>query len=584
MTTSGKPRFQRLGMGSIVNVGQFIFAATTITALTVSRVSRILWLATVLASSRVTVAAAFQSHSSWTVALTQCPRPSLLLRPWWIFRSPLSVRHFHSGVTSGSSFSLPLLSDCRMERDDSVGTMTNPSSVQELRRLRLAALSHTNSNNSDNKDDDEDETPRNVPRHGSSSTVSSSRKRQATTTQMDGRPAQTVIDLCSSDKEEDDETNDDDSSVIDVTVEHQSKKARSNKIAAVATKKKPTALPHSPTTQAWLQSGGCFKLCTYNVWFGPHQRDGSPFPVERMTAIVDLLQQQHDEKTSPLWFVGFQELVDPLVRVLDPLLRQANFYIIQQPLYGILPYGVALAIRQTPESTNNNDDGCVYPQILQQGWVPYTRTRMDRGFVYAHCQYPANDGTNSDEECLVATTHLESYLSPQDNGASTRALQIQELQEFCRDQMQQHAKLKTAVIMGDLNWDDESRKPSDDKLLSVLGSSWKDAWLETNTVTAQNKGYTYDSKLNPMLGGNLRRRFDRCLVLREQGGDKKGTTSTNIQGTELIGQEALADLTWPKLNPYTQTTREMPAAPSDHFGLVTTLSSSAASASGPGGL
>ena len=38
---------------------------------------------------------------------------------------------------------------------------------------------------------------------------------------------------------------------------------------------------------------------------------------------------------------------------------------------------------------------------------------------------------------------------------------------------------------------------------------WKYVWLDRRLET---EGSTYDSKENPMLCGNLCRRFDRCLV------------------------------------------------------------------------
>jgi hypothetical protein len=65
-----------------------------------------------------------------------------------------------------------------------------------------------------------------------------------------------------------------------------------------------------------------------------------------------------------------------------------------------------------------------------------------------------------------------------------------------------------------------------------------------------------------MLGGSLRRRFDRCLV--------RNTGDANVvsTGAQLVGTEALVSLTWQKYNSYTKTYKESQTAPSDHFGLI----------------
>jgi hypothetical protein len=95
--------------------------------------------------------------------------------------------------------------------------------------------------------------------------------------------------------------------------------------------------------------------------------------------------------------------------------------------------------------------------------------------------------------------------------------------------------------------------------------NWKDAWLTSQL--AKDKGYTYDGKLNPMLGSNLRRRFDRCLVHTNAVED----AATEIISTLMIGKLAIPNLTWQKYNSWKQTYKETPTAPSDHFGLVTQL-------------
>jgi hypothetical protein len=78
------------------------------------------------------------------------------------------------------------------------------------------------------------------------------------------------------------------------------------------------------------------------------------------------------------------------------------------------------------------------------------------------------------------------------------------------------------------------------------------------------KYHTYDSKINPMLGGNLRRRFDRCLVFHRNAynnnhDDDSNNKKKNSVCSTCIGTEAIPSLTFAKFN-------------CDHFGLVTRFS------------
>ena len=221
----------------------------------------------------------------------------------------------------------------------------------------------------------------------------------------------------------------------------------------------------------------------------------------RMQAVADILLLAQQQR-PPVYFIALQEVVPALDDALVPLLSSVGYHIIRQPLAlgGVLPYGVALAVHESVT-------------ILEEGWQPYTGlTQMNRGFCYAHCRLPSdNDNTTT---CFVTSTHLESWAGPQHTGRAARAQQLTRLEQYCASMLEGQADV--AIIMGDLNWDDASRKPTDDPLEDVLMDvDWKDAWLETNHLRQtvdEKKGYTYDAKRNPMLGGNLRRRFDRCLV------------------------------------------------------------------------
>jgi hypothetical protein len=100
---------------------------------------------------------------------------------------------------------------------------------------------------------------------------------------------------------------------------------------------------------------------------------------------------------------------------------------------------------------------------------------------------------------------------------------------------------------------------------TVLRTKWKDAWLETKSKP-KDMCYTYDGKMNPMLGNSLRRRFDRILIRCRSDPPLLVPTTTR-----LLGTQAIPGLTFQKQNPYTKTSKEYAVAPSDHFGFVAHL-------------
>jgi hypothetical protein len=200
--------------------------------------------------------------------------------------------------------------------------------------------------------------------------------------------------------------------------------------------------------------------------------------------------------------------------------------------------------------------------LLDGGWTNFRNTGMGRGFCYARVRLP------SDAQLLVATTHLESWTGKHSTGAHERATQVREFVKWAHQEFVTHAQLKWVVLMGDLNWDDESQKPNDPVIAEVLRDCvmpYKDTWLAVRKKPSE-KCYTYDPRDNPMLGGNsLRRRFDRTLIFAR---DKMTNDQLQVLSTKLIGKEALPGLTFQKLNTYTQTFSTKPVAPSDHFGFV----------------
>jgi len=136
---------------------------------------------------------------------------------------------------------------------------------------------------------------------------------------------------------------------------------------------------------------------------------------------------------------------------------------------------------------------------------------------------------------------------------------------YCQKQLNSATNgIKLAVILGDLNWDDERKQkrsvPQNRNLLSILPERWHDAGTQFD--------FTYDAKENPMLNGNLRKRLDRCIYITSQ----QKTQDYKSIGLKKVGEKAIPNLVWNKKNPYNGSVKAMPVAPSDHFGIMISFS------------
>ena len=289
-------------------------------------------------------------------------------------------------------------------------------------------------------------------------------------------------------------------------------------------------------------------MVSYNVWFGPPDPEARQVhPQQRMAAIGHELQSCHEN----LLVVGFQEVTPNLKDSLAPILTSMNFRLCTQPLGEGMSssYGVGLAI-------SNQVD------IVDVKFIPYSNSCQGRGLLYV--QTPT---------WIFATTHLESFMDAQTyNGVIQREAQIRQATLFCEQRMQENPHLQLAMIAGDFNWDDERLRVSkasggapNRPLRDVVGPPWTDA--------GQPFDYTYDGKENPMLSGNLRRRFDRCIYSDNHKNNKNNnkTTKTTLR---KLGMKAIPTLTWNKKNPWNGTSKTVPVAPSDHFGIAITFHSS----------
>ena len=328
-----------------------------------------------------------------------------------------------------------------------------------------------------------------------------------------------------------------------------------------------------------------FSIVSYNLWFGP------PHQKERMEYIAHHIIGNLEPKPV---IIGFQEVTAYFQQILFPILESNYGYTAilshskdQEDREGI-QYQCAIAVR-----TNSKNKNSIVGDIVDSGFLPYDNTIMNRGLLWANvCLHRQDDpeGKDSSKYVLFSTTHLESFLKhAQYDGREQRQDQILQASKFLTDYMSSWSlTLNTALITGDLNWDDQRKRSKglDETLLTVLSqtnnisdtkhdcdttpcSQWKDAWLEAHPSL---DGYTYDSKESPMLLGNLRRRFDRCLIQ-----NASSASSLAVKDVDLIGKEAIPMIQWNKemldfrTGQPTGKVRTLPVVPSDHFGLHVTF-------------
>ena len=332
------------------------------------------------------------------------------------------------------------------------------------------------------------------------------------------------------------------------------------------------------------------RMATYNIWFG------EPYPKERMEKIASIL-------TAPPLpnFVGFQEVTPELSSFLFPLLKDVGYELHVQEN---VTYGCAIAVMtrisldcigicngwniQQPQQKHHLE-----LRIIKKGFLPYQETIMSRGLLWVNVELVSTLPTCSNSiNILFTTTHLESYMSnypsfgQRYDGVSQRQSQLFEAASFCES----FPNVNIAVITGDLNWDDERKRTTknaviNETLLSIIDKEkWKDAWLEGKNIGIIREddcreGYTYDSKVNAMLRGNLRRRFDRCLYhfrRNKESLDNETLVDASLMEVFLLGKKHIEGLTYRK-KIFKWGTSEikdiiaLPVLPSDHFGLMTFL-------------
>ncbi|XP_050288503.1 uncharacterized protein LOC126727078 [Quercus robur] len=267
------------------------------------------------------------------------------------------------------------------------------------------------------------------------------------------------------------------------------------------------------------------KILSYNVWF----REDLEMH-KRMKALGDLIQLHSPE------LICFQEVTPNI--------------------YDIFCHSSWWKVYHCSVSTEMANSRPYFCMLLSKLPVksfsckPFTNSIMGRELSVAEVEVQRG------KTFVVATSHLES---PCPAPPKWDQMYSKERVEQAKEAINFLKKNPNVVYGGDMNWDDklDGQFPFPD--------GWVDAWQE---LRPGENGWTYDTKSNQMLSGNrtLQKRLDRFICnLRD----------FKISGIDMIGMDAIPGLSYSKEKKVRKEVKklELPVLPSDHYGLLLTISS-----------
>ncbi|XP_011046949.1 PREDICTED: tyrosyl-DNA phosphodiesterase 2 isoform X9 [Populus euphratica] len=180
---------------------------------------------------------------------------------------------------------------------------------------------------------------------------------------------------------------------------------------------------------------------------------------------------------------------------------------------------------------------------------PFMNSIMGRELCIAELEVPGK------KSLVVATSHLES---PCPAPPKWDQMFSKERVDQAKEAINLLKKNSNVIFCGDMNWDDklDGQFPFPD--------GWVDAWVE---LKPGDNGWTYDTKSNQMLSGNfpLQKRLDRFIC---------GLRDFKISKIDMIGKEAIPGLSYIKEKKVRREVKmlELPVLPSDHYGVLLTIS------------
>jgi len=267
------------------------------------------------------------------------------------------------------------------------------------------------------------------------------------------------------------------------------------------------------------------KVMTYNLWF----REDLEL-IRRMNAIGDLIQHHSPD------LIGFQEVTP-------------NIYLLFEKSDWWQAYKCSLS----HEEAMGRPYYCMQMSKLPVesfNCKPFSNSHMGRELCTADVI------VGGLIKLVWATSHLES---PCPGPPTWDQMFSKERVAQANESLRILRAFRNVIFCGDMNWDDKGDGPF------PLPDGWIDAWAE---LKPGENGWTYDTKANAMISGNrkLQKRLDRFVCK---------LSDFRVDSIEMIGKEAIPGITYIKQKKVRQEIRQLvlPVLPSDHFGLVLTISS-----------
>ncbi|CAK7351375.1 unnamed protein product [Dovyalis caffra] len=254
---------------------------------------------------------------------------------------------------------------------------------------------------------------------------------------------------------------------------------------------------------------GSFKILSYNVWF----REDLEMH-KRMKALGELIQLHSPD------VICLQEVIPDIYSIF----QQSSWW-------------KAYQCSVSSEEASARGYFCMQLSKLPVksfSSKPFRNSIMGRELCIAELEVPGN------KSLVVATSHLESPCPAPPKWD----------QMFSKERVDQ-AKEAINLLKKNSN-------------VFPFPDGWVDAWVE---LKPGDNGWTYDTKSNQMLSGNrtLQKRLDRFIC---------NLHDFKISKIDMIGKEAIPGLSHIKEKKVRKEVKklELPVLPSDHYGLLLTIS------------
>ncbi|KAL2628297.1 hypothetical protein AAZV13_07G224100 [Glycine max] len=271
--------------------------------------------------------------------------------------------------------------------------------------------------------------------------------------------------------------------------------------------------------------GKAFKILSYNVWF----REDLELH-KRMKAIGDLVQFHSPD------FICFQEVTPNIYDIFKRSTWWSGYRCsVSSEMDYSRPY-FCMVLSKLPVKSFSKK--------------PFSNSIMGRELCIAEVE--AARGTS----LVIATSHLES---PSPGPPKWDQMFSKERVVQANEAINLLKKQPNVVFGGDMNWNDnlDGQYP--------LQDGWVDAWSQ---LRPNENGWTYDTKANQMLTGNrtVQKRLDRFICR---------LTDFKITSVDMIGMEAIPGVSYNKEKKVRKEIKQLvlPILPSDHYGLLLTISS-----------